>query len=265
MVVSLKPILLGNMPEKGSEHLYEKVAFMGQVPVAVLGNVKIGDYILPSGTHTGRGIAKSPDRMKPSDYKNIVGVAWSASKDNTLNIINVAVGLNTHDLSVVVEKQAAELDELKKSVKETNLLLSQLVPGFKEASASLTQNGSLATAAAVPSTSNSISQSPSQSTLNATSSNQADVPTRTAEPLDKGKVIYWEISDQYISEGFDGAMKIYRETGGKVEDNPYLNRLKTDPAFRAASIISIKNKIKDSFHSHQEINHKFENGSHSHD
>ena len=36
-VISTKPIVLGNMPENGKEELYEKVAFMGQVPVHVLG------------------------------------------------------------------------------------------------------------------------------------------------------------------------------------------------------------------------------------
>ncbi len=33
LMVSSKPIVLGNMPEHGKEHLYEKVASMGQVPI----------------------------------------------------------------------------------------------------------------------------------------------------------------------------------------------------------------------------------------
>ncbi|MBK7086704.1 MAG: hypothetical protein IPH53_19460 [Flavobacteriales bacterium] len=52
MVISLKPAVLGNMPGPGKEHLYEKVGFMGQVPVKVIGPVHVGDYILPSGSTT---------------------------------------------------------------------------------------------------------------------------------------------------------------------------------------------------------------------
>ena len=79
MVISLKPIVLGNTPENGKAKEYEKVAFMGQVPVRVLGAVNLGDYILPSGGNNGLGIAVSPANMKPQDYKKIVGVAWSAA------------------------------------------------------------------------------------------------------------------------------------------------------------------------------------------
>ncbi|MDZ7765197.1 MAG: hypothetical protein U5K00_12340 [Melioribacteraceae bacterium] len=58
-VVSTSPIILGNMPIKEIETHFEKVAFMGQVPVKVIGIVKTGDYILPSGLNDGVGIAGS--------------------------------------------------------------------------------------------------------------------------------------------------------------------------------------------------------------
>ncbi|MEO7524050.1 MAG: hypothetical protein ABIT58_08150, partial [Ferruginibacter sp.] len=52
-VISTKPIVLGNMPPQGQEGSYEKVAFMGQVPVMVFGKVNMGDYILPNGSNDG--------------------------------------------------------------------------------------------------------------------------------------------------------------------------------------------------------------------
>ena len=40
MVVSAAPAMLGNMPQPNSEHLFEKIAFMGQVPVKLRGSCK---------------------------------------------------------------------------------------------------------------------------------------------------------------------------------------------------------------------------------
>ena len=99
MVISKSPIVLGNMPQPNREKDYEKVAFMGQVPVRVVGKVAIGDYIIPSGNHDGFGLAVHPADMKLGDYARIVGVSWQAAKDAPLNIVNVAVGINTNDLT----------------------------------------------------------------------------------------------------------------------------------------------------------------------
>jgi hypothetical protein len=57
MVVSSHPIVLGNMPEPGKERLYEKVAFLGQVNVKVIGVVEAGDYIVATGRHDGCAMA----------------------------------------------------------------------------------------------------------------------------------------------------------------------------------------------------------------
>ena len=58
-VISTAPGVLGNMPPKEKESKYEKVAFMGQVPVLVAGKVKAGDFIIPSGLNDGVGLAVS--------------------------------------------------------------------------------------------------------------------------------------------------------------------------------------------------------------
>ena len=76
MVVSWKPCVLGNMPEEGKEQFYQKVAFMGQVPVKIACNVKKGDYIIPSGHNDGFATTISPENMTADDLGKVLGVAW---------------------------------------------------------------------------------------------------------------------------------------------------------------------------------------------
>lgn len=100
MVVSMRPAVLSNQPAAGQEHRFEKIAFMGQVPVRVVGPVAVGDYILPSGNNDGYGIAVHPKKMKSGDFARIVGVAWEASTgEHPFQFINTAVGINARELS----------------------------------------------------------------------------------------------------------------------------------------------------------------------
>lgn len=111
MVVSTFPAVLGNLPKAGDLPKYEKIAFMGQVPVRVIGPVHIGDYLVPSGNHDGFAIAVHPDSMKIGDYARIIGVAWDTGKaDMPFNMIKTAVGINANDLSreVVALEQKVE-------------------------------------------------------------------------------------------------------------------------------------------------------------
>lgn len=115
MVISSNPILLGNKPEKGAEHLYEKVAFLGQVNVVTLGEVKSGDYILPSGNNDGFAIAVSPAKMQAGDFQNIVGVAWengTASKVGLSQGVNTAVGINANDISDKLAELEIKADQI---------------------------------------------------------------------------------------------------------------------------------------------------------
>ncbi|MEM6377679.1 MAG: hypothetical protein AAF705_05680, partial [Bacteroidota bacterium] len=108
MVVSMAPIVLGNVPTKEDPN-YEKIAFMGQVPVKVIGKVEVGDYILPSGNNDGFAIAVNPNKMLPGDYRRVVGVAWQ-SGDLPLNMTNVAVGINSNDLAGKVDELSRKVD-----------------------------------------------------------------------------------------------------------------------------------------------------------
>lgn len=96
-VVSRMPLILGNMPQYGKEPKYEKVSFMGQVPVYVSKTVKKGDYILSIWGNNGLGIADNPNDTRSQDDKNIVKIACSKGGFSALiNTVNVAVGLNTY-------------------------------------------------------------------------------------------------------------------------------------------------------------------------
>ena len=117
MVISTKPAILGNMPSAGQESLYEKVAFMGQIPVKVRGPVISGDYIIPSGLNDGIGRPVSPDEITAEQYREIVGVAWSSSLINEgISLINMAIGLNTNDVSRIVAQLETKYNSLEKRI-----------------------------------------------------------------------------------------------------------------------------------------------------
>ncbi len=114
MVISTKPAVLGNMPDVEKEALYEKVAFMGQIPVKVRGTVFSGDYIIPSGLNDGTGIAISPNKIQPKQYRLIVGVSWSEVLiDKGISLINMAIGLNSNDVADLAVKQEEKIKSLE--------------------------------------------------------------------------------------------------------------------------------------------------------
>ena len=127
MVVSNAPAVIGGMPDKKKVALYEKIAFMGQVPVKVLGRVRKGDYILPSGKGDGMAMAVASINMSALDYHRVIGVAWADSDPKkAFSFINTAVGLNTNDL-------AATVDQMQTVINTMQLALQKAVPDYKPA------------------------------------------------------------------------------------------------------------------------------------
>ncbi|WP_235297473.1 autotransporter outer membrane beta-barrel domain-containing protein [Portibacter marinus] len=118
LAISTNPIVLGNKPIPGKEAEYEKIAFMGQVPVLTRGKVEIGDYILPSGRNDGFGRAVKPEDLQISDLTQIVGRAWSASQNEWMGYVNVAIGLNRNDVAKIVAKQQEDLLALKDEISD---------------------------------------------------------------------------------------------------------------------------------------------------
>ena len=110
-------------------HLYEKVGFVGIVPVKVLGKVKAGDYIIASGENDGTGIAVPRQDLPGTDLSQIVGVAWESSRESGLHLIRTAIGLSSWSVILQqqqqefkrIDKLEAELAELKELVKALSL------------------------------------------------------------------------------------------------------------------------------------------------
>ena len=115
LVISTNPIVLGNMPTGGTDG-HEKVAFMGQVPIRVVGKVSKGDYILPSGDNNGYGIAVSKNDILLEQIPEIVGVAWENGDDSYFNIVNSSVGVGKNGGKELVEIISRELSEMRQGI-----------------------------------------------------------------------------------------------------------------------------------------------------
>jgi len=126
MAISTSPIVLGNMPLKEEVNKYEKVAFMGQVPLKVYGAVNFGDYIIPSGLNDGSGIAVSPELMTIHELDKVVGRAWSESQVESMKFVNVLVGISSTDIGQVINHEQLKKRILESKVSAIDLETSQL-------------------------------------------------------------------------------------------------------------------------------------------
>ncbi|MBL8766547.1 MAG: hypothetical protein JNL94_04225, partial [Planctomycetes bacterium] len=113
MPVSLAPVVVGNTPPKGDEHRYEKVGFMGQVPVLVVGGCEAGDYILPSGREDGTGIAVAPGDLEVAQMGLVVGRALEPSQNDRADLINTLIGVKTNEWAEIAQRHDARVTELE--------------------------------------------------------------------------------------------------------------------------------------------------------
>jgi hypothetical protein len=116
--ISLAPIVLGNTPPAGQEKAYNKVAFLGQVPVKVRGIVHEGDFIIASGLNDGIGVAVNAADITPQQFAQVLGRSWTASDMAQIKYVKVAVGLNAKSTSEILSREEAEINQLKQQVGE---------------------------------------------------------------------------------------------------------------------------------------------------
>ena len=126
MSISLAPIVLGNMPDEDRKKAFEKVGFMGQVPVLTVGDVEVGDYIVATGYNDGYAKALSAKEILLKDLKNIIGRAWTGSNGNKISLINVSVGLKTNEWVTIFEQQEKKINEIETKISEMELLSERL-------------------------------------------------------------------------------------------------------------------------------------------
>ena len=198
MVVSTNPTVIGAMPAQEATSAYSRIAFMGQVPTKVLGEVERGDFILPSGNNDGYGVGVHPSKMQTSDYKWIIGTAWSESQPGSMtSVVNVAVGLNENEVTRQVEKIEASLVKIETA-------LARLDPTYTP---SVTQSNS------APRIATNTLQSQKVGAIAA---------NMTMKGGDKKK-------EAQIKAIFNNAQKLAQDAGVDLNSLPYLAEVFEDP------------------------------------
>jgi hypothetical protein len=117
MVVSHRPIVLGNMPDKAKMHLGNNIAFMGQIPVKVMGPVNIGDYIVAKSEIPGYGVAIPARQMTTADYRLAVGRAWETKPSTGPKMVNTVVGVHNNDFLRIVDGMQKKIDNNEQRLK----------------------------------------------------------------------------------------------------------------------------------------------------
>ena len=119
MAVSKQPIVLGNVPDATKTELGNNIAFMGQIPVKVMGPVMSGDYIVAKSDIPGYGIAVHPKDMQIDDFKLAVGRSWDTNKKEGPKMVNTVVGVHNHDFLNIIsglQQKASQTDDRLKAI-----------------------------------------------------------------------------------------------------------------------------------------------------
>ena len=239
MVISKAPIVLGNMPKEGRAADYEKVAFMGQVPVKVQGVVAVGDYIVAKTDNLGVGYAVHPDKITMEEYSRIVGVAWEASTGKAIAMVNTAVGVNTHAANSIIKKQEAKIALLENQFNQLSAYLQSKDPSYQytklETRPVSHDNSTMEPTAAVETMPNQMNAK--SSTFKSFGSMSAAEQVKYADDVTKAKLkkILAE-KPQYL----DAMIKVMKEkieaNNLNLETNPQLKRILNDRAFLIETI-----------------------------
>ncbi len=114
MAVSYRPIMLGNAPTKEEDQSGNKVAFLGQIPVKVMGKVNMGDFIVGKSDMPGYGIAVNPAKITAEDLKLSVGRAWENSTNEGPKMINTLIGIQNGDYLNILKKSQDKVESMEK-------------------------------------------------------------------------------------------------------------------------------------------------------
>ncbi|RLD19772.1 MAG: hypothetical protein DRI69_07655, partial [Bacteroidetes bacterium] len=104
MVVSRAPIVRGNAPDESIEHLGNNVAFIGQVPVKVMGPVHVGDFIISHPSKAGYGIAVSEADVTSAHLARAVGRSWQNDASKGFKFVQAIVGMHNNAWHLPISK-----------------------------------------------------------------------------------------------------------------------------------------------------------------
>lgn len=236
MVISFKPAVLGALPQPDQEQFYEKVAFMGQVPVKVFGKVQIGDYIIPSGNNDGYGIALSPEDVTTDNIRTIVGVAWEASNESrSFNMINTAVGINNNDNTVIVEKLQNQVSQHQKEIEALKDILNKTIERLENI-----ENGTIMT---------------NQNLVTADiDEDEENIAHDGRHYEEENGIIYFEVTDEELEKALILVEKMMQEQELTKTQTYIWNKIKEDAVFKEKFMAKIKEEMNKHMHYHREIN-----------
>jgi len=140
LVVSNAPVVLGNLPSQKSDlEKGEKVGFMGQVPVWVIGKVKQGDYIVAYQSGSGLAVAISPENLTLEMSSKIIGKAWQTNNSEDKKLVRTLIGIKSDEWIKFAQENQNQIESLDANIKmlnqrinKRNEALQQLIPAYKE-------------------------------------------------------------------------------------------------------------------------------------
>ena len=110
MAISTKPIVNANMPQQDKVALGNSIAFMGQIPVKIIGSVTTGDFIVAKGNIPGYGVAIKSSNMTTEDFRLVVGRAWETIEGDGPKMVNTLVGIQNNDFLKIIERYQQKLE-----------------------------------------------------------------------------------------------------------------------------------------------------------
>jgi len=128
MAISSNPIVLGNIPEAGKDPLGNKVAFMGQIPVKIMGPVASGDYIVANGNIPGYGVAIHPVDMSAELMRLAVGRSWENLTGAGPKLVNTVVGVHNGDYIHIIQRLSQQVEETGSRLTSIENKLEMLFP-----------------------------------------------------------------------------------------------------------------------------------------
>ncbi len=72
----------------------------------------------------------------------------------------------------------------------------------------------------------------------------------------EGDILYYEVTDEELEAGFKMAEEAYIRHGVDLSEHPFWKRIKEDPSYKEEVLMDMRNKLKHSMHTHQELNHE---------
>jgi hypothetical protein len=126
MAVSTRPIILGNTPPAEKTNLGHNIAFMGQIPVKVVGPVSMGDYIVGNPATPGYGIAVHPNDLTVEHTALIVGRTWEAKETPGPKMVNTVVGVDNGAFLKLIQQNKAEISGMNARVDQLEAKMNQI-------------------------------------------------------------------------------------------------------------------------------------------